>query len=93
MSLKQLVANSLSPDALGEVVDANLFGTHEDDDFLSKMNCLSSVMTLALACSAESPRERIEIQEALATLSKIKVKFLKDSRGVVLNRRVLQPFH
>ncbi|KAK9939800.1 hypothetical protein M0R45_016486 [Rubus argutus] len=92
MSLKQWVANSLFTDAIVEVVDTELLGTEVDHDFLSKRECLSSVMRLAIACSAESPEERINIQEALATLKKIKIKFLKDSTGgrVVLNRPLVQ---
>jgi LRR receptor-like serine/threonine-protein kinase FLS2 len=36
----------------------------------------------ALQCSAEQPEERIDIEDALTTLKKIKAKFLKDSRGI-----------
>ena len=92
MSLKQWVANSLFADAIVEVVDADLLGTEVDHDFMSKRECLSSVMRLAIACSAESPEERINMQESLATLKKIKIKFLKDATrgGVVLNRPLVQ---
>ncbi|KAL6197274.1 hypothetical protein ACLB2K_032883 [Fragaria x ananassa] len=87
MSLKQWVANS----ALLDVVDAKLQVTEADDrDFVNKSECLSSVMRLAQACSAESPEERVNMQDALATLNKIKIKFLKDvARGVVLNRSLV----
>lgn len=78
MSLKQWVASSLStPDAIVEVVDDNLLGKEEDVSFVSKKICLSSIMKLAVACSAESPEERINIQDALETLNKIKVSFWK----------------
>ena len=92
MSLKQWVANSLFADAIVEVVDADLLGTEVDHDFMRKRECLSSVMRLAIACSAESPEERINMQESLATLKKIKIKFLKDATrgGVVLNRPLVQ---
>ncbi|KAK9950248.1 hypothetical protein M0R45_005749 [Rubus argutus] len=92
MRLKNWVANSLVADAIMEVVDTNLLGTEEDHDFVGTSDCLSSIMRLALACSAESSEERINMQEALATLKKIKIKFLKDDAGggVVLNRRLVQ---
>ncbi|XP_004295582.1 PREDICTED: probable LRR receptor-like serine/threonine-protein kinase At3g47570-like [Fragaria vesca subsp. vesca] len=85
MSLKQWVANSLSADAIAEAVDTNLLGTEEDHDTVKE--CLASILRLALSCSAESSEERVNMQEALASLKKIKVKFLKDTEGnVLLNR-------
>ncbi|XP_050153250.1 putative receptor-like protein kinase At3g47110 isoform X2 [Malus sylvestris] len=88
MNLKQWVANSLSSEAIAEVVDANLFVTQgEDPDFATKIDCLSSIMRLALACCAELPDERINMQEAVATLKKTKIKFLQDAaRSAQLNR-------
>ncbi|XP_070680534.1 probable LRR receptor-like serine/threonine-protein kinase At3g47570 isoform X1 [Malus domestica] len=88
MNLRQWVANSLSSDAIAEVVDANLLVTQEEDPgFVTKIDCLSSIMRLALACCAELPGERINMQEAVATLKKIKIKFLRDAaRSVQLNR-------
>ncbi|XP_004295584.1 PREDICTED: putative receptor-like protein kinase At3g47110-like [Fragaria vesca subsp. vesca] len=88
MSLKQWVANSLFADAIAKVVDTNLLGTQEDNDTVRK-ECLASIMRLALSCSAESSEERLNMQEALATLQKIKVKFLKDREGNVLLNRPL----
>ncbi|XP_021802021.1 putative receptor-like protein kinase At3g47110 [Prunus avium] len=81
MNLKQWVSNSLLPDAVVEVVDANLLGAKEDH-FVANRDCLSSIMRLGLACSAESPEERMSMQEVVVTLNKIKIKFLKDT-GVV----------
>ncbi|KAL6282475.1 hypothetical protein ACE6H2_013404 [Prunus campanulata] len=93
MNIKQWIANSLVlPDAkIDEVVDANLLGIgteQEDDDHVRKRDCISAIMRLALTCCAESPEERISMKEAVATLNKIKTKFLKDAaagRGVLLN--------
>ncbi|XP_070674444.1 putative receptor-like protein kinase At3g47110 [Malus domestica] len=83
MDLKQWIADSLFPDAaIGEVVDANILGAEEDGDFVSRRDCLSSVMRLALACSAALPRERINMKDAAITLTKIKTKYLKDCEGV-----------
>ncbi|XP_048446240.1 probable LRR receptor-like serine/threonine-protein kinase At3g47570 isoform X3 [Pyrus x bretschneideri] len=48
MDLKQWIADSLFPDAaIGEVVDANILGAEENGDFVSKRDCLLSVMRLA----------------------------------------------
>ncbi|XP_040369263.1 receptor kinase-like protein Xa21, partial [Rosa chinensis] len=89
MRLNQWVANFLVADAIVEVVDASLLGSEEAHDFLSKRDCLSSIMRLVVACSAESPEERINMQEAVATLKTIKIKFSKDAAagGAVLKRR------
>ncbi|XP_021802527.1 putative receptor-like protein kinase At3g47110 [Prunus avium] len=98
MNIKQWIANSLVlPNAkIDEVVDANLLGIgtkQEDDDHVRKRDCISAIMRLALTCCAESPEERISIKEAIATLNKIKTKFLKDAaarRGVLLNCPLVQ---
>ncbi|TQD79519.1 hypothetical protein C1H46_034938 [Malus baccata] len=83
MDLKQWIADSLFPDAaIDEVVDADILGTEEDGDFVSRRDCLSSIMILALACCAALPEERINMKDAAVTLNKIKTKYLKDSGGV-----------
>ncbi|XP_044476877.1 receptor kinase-like protein Xa21 [Mangifera indica] len=48
MSLKNLVEASL-PDAVTEVVDANLL--RDENGFVAKVNCMLSIMNLALNCS------------------------------------------
>ncbi|XP_016648162.1 PREDICTED: probable LRR receptor-like serine/threonine-protein kinase At3g47570 [Prunus mume] len=98
MNIKQWIANSLVlPDAkIDEVVDASLLGIgteQKDDDHVRKRDCISTIMRLALTCCAESPEERISMKEAVATLNKIKTKFLKDAavgRGVQLNRHLVR---
>ncbi|KAM1807164.1 hypothetical protein ACFX11_030216 [Malus domestica] len=83
MDLKQWVADSLFPDAaIGEVVDADILGVEEDGDFVSRRDCLLSVMRLALACSAALPGERINMKDAAITLTKIMTKYLKDRGGM-----------
>ncbi|KAI5323712.1 hypothetical protein L3X38_032784 [Prunus dulcis] len=102
MNIKQWIAKSLVlPDArIDEVVDANLLGIGtelEDDDHVRKRDCISAIMRLALTCCAESPEERISMKEVVATLNKIKTKFLKDAtavKGVLLNHPLVQqPFN
>ncbi|KAM5587930.1 hypothetical protein ABKV19_006401 [Rosa sericea] len=91
MSLKQWVENALFADAIVEVVDTTLLGIEEDHSFVSKRECISSIMRLALACCAKLPEERINMQEALATLDKVKIKFLTDAAGgVVMNHRLVR---
>ncbi|PRQ29196.1 putative protein kinase RLK-Pelle-LRR-XII-1 family [Rosa chinensis] len=91
MSLKQWVENALLADAIVEVVDTSLLGIEEDHAFVSKRECLSAIMRLALACCAESPEERINMHISLATLDKVKIKFLMDATGgVVMNHRLVR---
>ncbi|CAL9015670.1 unnamed protein product [Prunus brigantina] len=99
MNIKQWIANSLVlPYAkIDDVVDANLLGIEteqEDDDHVMKRDCISAIMRLALTCCAESPEGRISMKEVVATLNKIKTKFLKDAatgrRGVLLNHPLVQ---
>ncbi|KAA8526266.1 hypothetical protein F0562_008531 [Nyssa sinensis] len=72
LSMKQWVSESL-PSAVLEVVDANLL-TRGDENFIVKEKCLSSIMELALECTAESPEERINMKDALVRLKRIKAK-------------------
>ncbi|ESR62166.1 hypothetical protein CICLE_v10018259mg, partial [Citrus x clementina] len=77
MCLKHWVEESL-PDAVTDVIDANLLSGEEEADVAAKKKCMSSVMSLALKCSAEIPEERMSIKDALVDLKNIKTKFLKD---------------
>ncbi|GAY51516.1 hypothetical protein CUMW_134750 [Citrus unshiu] len=75
MSLRRWVKESL-PHRLSEVVDTNL--VREEQAFSAKMDCLLSIMDLALDCCMESPDKRMHMTDAAAKLKKIKVKFLDD---------------
>ncbi|ESR55785.1 hypothetical protein CICLE_v10018871mg [Citrus x clementina] len=76
MSLRRWVKESL-PHGLSEVVDANL--VREEQAFSAKLDCLLSIMDLALDCCMESPDKRINMTDAAAKLNKIKGKFLDDA--------------
>ncbi|KAK9268125.1 hypothetical protein L1049_010565 [Liquidambar formosana] len=76
MSLKRWVEESL-PHAVIEVADANLL-RRDEEHFATKKDCISSVLDLALDCSAELPKDRIDIKEVLATLNKIRSNFQKN---------------
>ena len=58
-------------DSMIEVV-ANLL-RREDEEFATKLSCLSSIMVLALACIAESPKERINMKDVVGRLKKIRI--------------------
>ncbi|XP_044476869.1 probable LRR receptor-like serine/threonine-protein kinase At3g47570 [Mangifera indica] len=75
MSLKNLVEASL-PDVVTEVVDANLL--RDENGFAAKVNCMLSIMNLALNCSMESPEQRINMKDVLAKLKKIRLQFQRD---------------
>ncbi|PON87273.1 Serine/threonine protein kinase [Trema orientale] len=76
MSLKQWVENSI-PHGITDIIDANLL-RRGDEHYPIKKDCLSSVIGLALSCSATSPEDRIDMKNVAATLNKIKTKFLKE---------------
>ncbi|XP_044476874.1 probable LRR receptor-like serine/threonine-protein kinase At3g47570 [Mangifera indica] len=78
MSLKNLVEASL-PDAVTKVVDGNLL--IDENGFAAKVNCMLSIMNLALNCSMESPEQRINMKDALAKLKKIRLQFQQDVGG------------
>ncbi|KAG7959963.1 hypothetical protein I3843_10G096200 [Carya illinoinensis] len=77
MTLKHWVDESLLTSILN-IVDADLLRNEIEHAALE--DCISSVMRLALDCCAESPTQRIEIKNVSATLNKVKLKFIVDSR-------------
>ncbi|KAK2984314.1 LOW QUALITY PROTEIN: hypothetical protein RJ640_002692, partial [Escallonia rubra] len=77
MSLKRWVKESL-PDTMTEVIDANLLLGQESEHYSAKLECVSSIMVLALECSAESPDQRINMNVVLEKLKKIRVKLAVD---------------
>ena len=56
-------------------VDVNLL-RREDEDLATKLSCLSSIMALALACTTDSPKERIDMKDAVVELKKSRIKLL-----------------
>ncbi|KAL8026868.1 hypothetical protein ABFX02_14G057700 [Erythranthe guttata] len=74
LSLKSWVQSSLrqSPN---EVIDSNLLNTENEQQFEKNLQCVSSILELALKCLSESPGDRITMKEALAELQKIKGRF------------------
>ncbi|GLT86206.1 hypothetical protein SLE2022_043610 [Rubroshorea leprosula] len=77
MSLKAWVNESLSC-SVTKVVDANLM--EEDEHFIAKANCVSSILEVALNCCVEAPKVRRNMIDVVAMLKKIKNQYLKDIR-------------
>ncbi|KAB1204351.1 hypothetical protein CJ030_MR8G014198 [Morella rubra] len=75
LSLKHWVEESLVLSVI-EVVDDKLLENRGAN--AAFVECVSSIMRLALQCCEESPKERITIKSASITLKKIKLKFLED---------------
>ena len=77
MSLKRWVSELLRDGLVLSVVDFNLIGS-KDENFSAKEQCVLSVFHLALACSKDSPKERINIKDASAIILNIKIQFLEN---------------
>ncbi|KAL4341843.1 hypothetical protein GQ457_08G010210 [Hibiscus cannabinus] len=74
VSLKCWVKESL-PYAADHVVDPNFLNAGEREGS-AVMDCVSSILQLALECSADFAEERIDIQQVVTTLKKIKTIYL-----------------
>ncbi|CAK9144281.1 unnamed protein product [Ilex paraguariensis] len=75
LSLKNWV-NDCPPNEIIQVIDANLVML-EDEYLTLKVQCVSSVLELALKCSTESPEERISMREVVEALQKIRLQLLE----------------
>ncbi|KAL2480039.1 putative LRR receptor-like serine/threonine-protein kinase [Abeliophyllum distichum] len=74
LSLRSWVNDNV-PNAVFQIIDSNLLSSDEEH-FNEKLNCLCSIMELALNCSMESPKERINMKAVFATLKKIQIQLL-----------------
>ena len=74
MSMKNWVWDSICGSII-EVMDANLL-RGEDELFMAKKQCISSILGLAMDCVADSPEERINMKDVVTTLKKIKLTYL-----------------
>ncbi|XVF78730.1 hypothetical protein PTKIN_Ptkin14bG0159000 [Pterospermum kingtungense] len=73
MTMRHWVKGSLSK-GMADIADGDLLRT-EDEYFIVKSNCISSIMELALDCSSEVPEERKDMKDVVAILKKIKRDF------------------
>ncbi|CAL5412546.1 unnamed protein product [Camellia sinensis] len=78
MTMTRWIKKSL-PNAISNVIDANLLKPKEEYLKAVVLQCISSIMELALSCSAESPDERINMKDVLVTLKKVKLWYLANS--------------
>ncbi|CAL5412543.1 unnamed protein product [Camellia sinensis] len=67
LSLKCWVANAL-PNAIVQVLDANLLRQNIEHNN-AKVQCVSSLMQLALNCSEDSPEERMIMKDVLVAIN------------------------
>ncbi|PHU05682.1 hypothetical protein BC332_26504 [Capsicum chinense] len=74
LSLKQWVSYSL-PDAVMEVVDANLL-TSTGDRLKKELDVVASIMKSALDCCNKSPTIRTNMKDVVGMLQKIKIQLL-----------------
>ncbi|XP_022748484.1 LRR receptor-like serine/threonine-protein kinase EFR [Durio zibethinus] len=76
MSMRHWVKMSLS-NGIIDVADSSL--VHKEDEyFVVKVNCISSIMALALDCSSDLPENRINMKDVVSMLKNIKREFLKN---------------
>ncbi|CAL5410201.1 unnamed protein product [Camellia sinensis] len=77
--MKRWIRESL-PNVISHVIDANLLKPEEEHLTAVVLQCVSSIMELALSCSTESSEERINMKDVLATLKKVKLWYLANCR-------------
>ncbi|TYI84739.1 hypothetical protein E1A91_D05G387800v1 [Gossypium mustelinum] len=75
-SIRHWMESSLPKGAI-EIADVDLL-RREDEYIVVKANCISSIMELALNCSAELPEERKDMKDVVVELKKIKQRLLNN---------------
>ena len=78
LSLKTWIEESLHNAITSlHVIDANLPSPEGDEHFTAeKLECISQVLELALKCCKESPVDKIDMKDVVASLNKIKHKLV-----------------
>ncbi|KAM3239302.1 hypothetical protein T459_11190 [Capsicum annuum] len=74
LRLKQWANYSL-PDAVIDVADTNLVPPI-DNHVMKKLDCVASIMNVALDCCSESPARRTNMKDAVGMLQKIRIQLL-----------------
>ncbi|XP_069149600.1 probable LRR receptor-like serine/threonine-protein kinase At3g47570 [Solanum lycopersicum] len=74
LSIRRWVSDSF-PNEIQKVVDGNLVQLG-DERIDAKMQCLLSVIELALSCTLATPDARISMEDSLSTLEKIRLQFV-----------------
>ena len=74
LSIQSWISDSF-PGELHKVVDSNLVQPG-DEQIAAKMQCLLSIMELALKCTLVRPDARISMNDALSTLKKMRLQLV-----------------
>ncbi|KAM3306738.1 hypothetical protein P3S67_013609 [Capsicum chacoense] len=74
LSLKHWVSYSL-PDAVMDVADFNLVPPM-DNHLKKKLDCVASIMKVALDCCVESPARLTKMKDVVRILQKIRIQLL-----------------
>ncbi|KAK6786030.1 hypothetical protein RDI58_014555 [Solanum bulbocastanum] len=74
LSIQRWISDSF-PGELHKVVDSNLVQPG-DEQIAAKMQCLLSIMELALNCTLVRPDARISMKDALSTLKKMRLQLV-----------------
>ncbi|GMI63603.1 FLAGELLIN-SENSITIVE 2 [Hibiscus trionum] len=80
MTMRDWVESSLCKGMI-DIADDDLL-RREDEYFVVKANCISSIMDLALSCSAKLAEERKDMKDVVVELKKIKQRFLNNIEHV-----------
>ncbi|XP_052288713.1 receptor kinase-like protein Xa21 [Citrus sinensis] len=70
MSIKRWINDSLP--AVMNIMDTNLLSEDEEHANVAKQSCASSVLSLAMECTSESPENRVNTKEIISRLIKIR---------------------
>ncbi|CAL5346388.1 unnamed protein product [Camellia sinensis] len=82
LSLKYWVVDAL-PNAIVQVLDANLL-RQDIEHNNAKVQCVSSLMQLALNCSEDSPEERMIMKDVLVSIKKIRLRYVENCQGLLI---------
>ncbi|CAA3018464.1 probable LRR receptor-like serine/threonine-protein kinase At3g47570 [Olea europaea var. sylvestris] len=72
-TMRRWVFNSF-PDAIMHIVDVDVVNGVEGN-IRTKESCFTSIMELALECTTDLPKERLNMKDVLIRLKKIKIEF------------------
>ncbi|KAI3457169.1 hypothetical protein Pfo_013832 [Paulownia fortunei] len=74
LTMKSWVSE-LFPNAIMQIVDADLLNENEEISTVEHHKCLTSIMGLALECTPDLPEERLNMKDVLVKIQKIKTEF------------------
>ncbi|KAL3735385.1 hypothetical protein ACJRO7_024509 [Eucalyptus globulus] len=63
------------PNRVMEIVDSAIFNGESENDIERLRDCVISVLRIGVACSMESPRDRMDVANALKELRKIQARY------------------